>query len=133
MTLRELAASAAIAALTPLAAQADTAANRALVIEALTETFVKGNVAAVDTYFAPGYIQHNPNVPSGTDAFKGLVDMLSKNDAFKLEVVRVIGDGDMVALHSRFTRAMTGLAQNPWSPSMCTGWKMAKSPSIGTT
>jgi predicted SnoaL-like aldol condensation-catalyzing enzyme len=102
MTLKILAASATIAALTPLAAQADTAANKAFVIEALTETLVNGNVAAVDTYFAPAYIQHNADVPSGTDAFKGLVDMLSNNDAFNVEFVRVIGDGDIVAVHSRY-------------------------------
>lgn len=96
----------AVIALTalPFAAFAnDTAANKAFVIEAMTETLVNGNVDAVDEYFAPTYIQHNPDVPSGTEAFKGLVGRLSQGEGLKAEFARVIGDGDMVAVHARYT------------------------------
>lgn len=103
MTFKTTLLSAAVAALMPIAAIADTAANKAFVIEAMTETLVKGNVDAVDTYFAPTYIQHNPDVPSGAEAFKGLVGMLNKGDGIEAEFVRVIGDGDMVAVHARYT------------------------------
>ncbi len=103
MTLKTLAASAAVATLLPMAALADTASNKAFVIEAMTKTLVEGNVDAVDTYFAPGYIQHNPDVPSGTEAFKGLVGMLTQTGGLEAEFVRVLGDGDMVAVHARYT------------------------------
>lgn len=104
MTPRTLMATTAIAVLLPFAALADTAAdNKAFVIEALTETLVNGNVDAVDTYFAPSYIQHNPDVPSGTDAFKGLVTMLTEGDGIEAEIVRAIADDDIVAIHARYT------------------------------
>ena len=95
---------AAVSTLLPLSAMADDiAANKAFVIEAMTETLVNGNVDAVDTYFAPSYIQHNPDVANGTEAFKGLVGMLSGGNGIQAEFVRVIGDGDMVAVHARYT------------------------------
>lgn len=95
--------SAAVAALMPIAALADTAANKAFVIEAMTKTLLNGNVDAVDTYFAPTYIQHNPDVASGTEAFKGLVGALNQGDGIEAEFVRVIADDDMVAVHARYT------------------------------
>ncbi|MGR3513198.1 MAG: nuclear transport factor 2 family protein [Paracoccaceae bacterium] len=103
MTFKTTLLSAAVAALIPIAAVADTAANKAFVIEAMNETLVNGNVDAVDTYFAPTYIQHNPDVASGTDAFKGLVGMLNQGDGIEAEFVRVIADDDMVAVHARYT------------------------------
>ncbi len=103
MTFKTTLLSAAVAALMPIAALADTAANKAFVIEAMTETLLNGNVDAVDTYFAPTYIQHNPDVASGTEAFKGLVGMLNQGDGIEAEFVRVIADDDMVAVHARYT------------------------------
>jgi predicted SnoaL-like aldol condensation-catalyzing enzyme len=76
--------------------------NKAIAIEALTETLVKGNVDAVDTYFDPGYIQHNPDVPNGLEALKGLIENLNASGNFKAEFVRVIADGDLVAFHGRY-------------------------------
>lgn len=104
MSLKSSIMAAIAVSVMPLAAFAsDTAANKAFVIEAMTETLVNGNVDAVDKYFAPTYIQHNPDVSSGTEAFKGLVGMLSQGEGIKAEFVRVIGDGDMVAVHARYT------------------------------
>ena len=104
MTLKSVILATTAATVLPLAALAnDVEANKAFVIEAMTETLVKGNVDAVDTYFAPTYIQHNPDVPSGAEAFKGLVGMLSGGNGIEAEFVRVIGDGDMVAVHARYT------------------------------
>ncbi|MEM1236982.1 MAG: nuclear transport factor 2 family protein [Pseudomonadota bacterium] len=76
--------------------------NKELAIEALTETLGKGNVDAVDTYFDPSYIQHNPDVPSGTEALKGLIAGLHESGQFKADFARVIADGDMVAFHGRY-------------------------------
>ena len=104
MTLTRRVLSFATALMLPLSAlAADPAANKAFVIEALTETLIKGNVEAVDRYFAPSYIQHNPDVASGTEAFKGLVGALRQGDGIQAEIVRAIADDDMVALHVRYT------------------------------
>ncbi len=71
-------------------------------IEALTETLGKLNPDAVDTYFDSSYIQHNPEVPNGSDAFKGLIENLGRSGNFKTNFTRVISDGDLVAFHGRY-------------------------------
>lgn len=91
-----------LAALMPIAALADSAANKALVLEALENTLLAGNVDAVDQYFAEDYIQHNPMFPDGIDGQKGVVAFLSGTDGFKADYVRVIADDDMVAIHGRY-------------------------------
>lgn len=101
MSFKTLLASAALALL-PLGAMADTAANKAAAIEALEATLVARNADAVDQYFGPEYIQHNPMVADGTEGLKGLIGALQDNDAFKAEFVRVIADGDLVAFHGRY-------------------------------
>ena len=104
MPLKNLLAAVAASSILPFSAlAADNATNKAFVIEALTETLVKGNADAVDTYFDPSYIQHNPDVPNGTDAFKGMVSAVKANGGIQAEIVRAIADDDMVALHVRYT------------------------------
>lgn len=76
--------------------------NKAIAIEALTATLAKGDAAAVDTYFGPQYIQHNPDFPDGTDALKGIIGMLNGGGNFNAEFVRVIADQDIVAFHGRY-------------------------------
>lgn len=79
-----------------------TAENKAAAIEALTATLAKGDASAVDQYFGPEYIQHNPDVPDGTGALKGLIEQLTAGGNFKAEFVRVIAENDMVAFHGRY-------------------------------
>lgn len=81
----------------PLAA--DTAANKQLVIDAMTNALMRGNVEAVDTYFADPYIQHNAMIPSGVAPLKGLVSKIPSNDVAVFEPVRIIAEGDLVATH----------------------------------
>ena len=105
MKLKTLLASAtlsAFSAILPATAFADTAENKAIAIEAVNATLGAGNADAVDQYFAPSYIQHNPDVPNGTDGLKGVISMLNANGNFKADFVRVIADGDLVAFHGRY-------------------------------
>ncbi|KAB7613687.1 hypothetical protein F9L33_09940 [Amylibacter sp. SFDW26] len=80
------------------AAYADVAANKALVGQALKELFADKDLSAIDKYWGDVYIQHNENVPSGTEALKGLVTPDLNAIPF-----RMIGDGDLVATHSEYT------------------------------
>ncbi len=94
-----MAAGAAIC-LTSTAYAADTGA---IVTAAMTEISVNKNVAAVDTYFAEPYIQHNQTVPTGLEAFKGLLGaVVDGNPDFSYELVRVIADGDIGIAHGVF-------------------------------
>lgn len=81
-------------------ALSDVNKNKTIVGKALQELFVDKDVAAVDRYFGPEYIQHNPDVASGTEALKGLAGYLATNENFNVQSFRMIGEGDLVATHS---------------------------------
>jgi predicted SnoaL-like aldol condensation-catalyzing enzyme len=57
----------------------------------------------------PGYIQHNPNAPSGRDAtLEVLAAAVKNNPGLTHNVKRVIyGDADLVAVHHHFRRSAT--------------------------
>ncbi|MEM1379000.1 MAG: nuclear transport factor 2 family protein [Pseudomonadota bacterium] len=71
-------------------------------MKALSETLAAGNPEAVDDFFGPVYVQHNPDVPDGPEALKGLISQLLASGRFKADFVRVIAEGDMVAFHGRY-------------------------------
>lgn len=81
-------------------ALSDVTKNKTIVAKALQELFIDKDVAAVDRYFGPEYIQHNPDVASGTEALKGLAGYLATNENFNVQSFRMIGEGDLVATHS---------------------------------
>ena len=85
----------------PAFAQADPAANKKLVMAAFDLLFVQHKVdQAVDTYFDPGYIQHNPMAATGAEPmrafFKGFY---AGNPGASVKVDHVLADGDLVAVH----------------------------------
>lgn len=102
MKLNQVFASAAIIATLPLTALADSADNKAFVLEALENTLLAGDVDAVDQYFAADIIQHNEMFANGIEAQKGVVAFLAGSGAFKADYVRVIADDDLVAVHARY-------------------------------
>jgi predicted SnoaL-like aldol condensation-catalyzing enzyme len=56
---------------------------------------------AVSKYVAEEYIQHNPDVANGRQGFVDYFDQMQAEYPEKsIEFVRVIGEGDLVALHS---------------------------------
>ena len=79
-----------------------TQTNKALAERALAATLAAGNPDAVDRYFGPEYIQHNPDVPDGPDALKALIAQLAASGEFQADFVRVIAEDDMVAFHGRY-------------------------------
>ncbi|UWQ98185.1 nuclear transport factor 2 family protein [Rhodobacteraceae bacterium S2214] len=102
MTTKTLMATAAIAVALPITAIADSAENKAFVLEALENTLLAGDVDAVDQYFATDIIQHNDMFANGIEAQKGVVGFLSGNGDFSAEYIRVIADDDIVAVHARY-------------------------------
>jgi predicted SnoaL-like aldol condensation-catalyzing enzyme len=73
--------------------------NKALVLEAMTTLFQRHDASAVERLYTPNYIQHNPNIPQGRDALKGLVANISKDVYY--EPGLMIAQGDLVAIHGR--------------------------------
>jgi predicted SnoaL-like aldol condensation-catalyzing enzyme len=88
-------------------AYADPAANKKLVLDMANLMFVQHKVdQAIETYFAPGYIQHNPMVQTGTEPFRAFFkSFYATNPQATIEVKRALADGDLVALHykAKFT------------------------------
>jgi predicted SnoaL-like aldol condensation-catalyzing enzyme len=55
---------------------------------------------AARLYIGDRYIQHNPNVPNGAEAFYGYFEgFFRENPQSHVTIHRVIADGDLVALH----------------------------------
>lgn len=75
---------------------------KAFVLEAMNNTLLAGDAEAVDKYFAPDYIQHNPDIANGIDAQKATVGWIGGSEGFKADYLRVIADEDTVAIHARY-------------------------------
>lgn len=77
--------------------------NRDLVARAVDELFVTKDLGAVDRYFAEPYLQHNPLLPSGLEAFRELAQgAIVGNPGFKAARLCALADGELVAVHHRY-------------------------------
>jgi len=98
-----IAASAAAASCEPSAAT-----NRAIVDAFYREALIERRPkAAFARHVAPDFIEHKPDVPKGTrEAAADFLDGLIKEMPDpQWEVLRIVAEGDLVALHARFTPA----------------------------
>lgn len=76
-------------------------ANKDLVVKAVTELFVNKDLTAIDRYWAPDYMQRNPGLASSSAVLKdALKDMPAE---LSYEIGMVIAEGDLVAIHGRYT------------------------------
>ncbi|MBA4349697.1 MAG: hypothetical protein C0427_00410 [Rhodobacter sp.] len=75
--------------------------NKDFVVKAVTELFIDGDITAVDRYWAEDYIQRNPMFPSGSAVIREAFATLPPG--FKYEIGMVIAEGDLVAIHGRYT------------------------------
>lgn len=95
-------------------AHADEAANKQLVLDFMKMLFIDHKVdEAIDKYLDPGYIQHNPAVPTGAAPVRGFFKgFYERQPAATIEIKRALADGDLVAVHYRaiFTPGERGFA-----------------------
>ena len=88
--------------------QPSVATNRQIVADFYRQALIdKQPKSAFDRYMAPEFVEHKPDVPSGTrDGAASFLDGLIKAvPGAKWEVLRIVADGDTVALHARFIPA----------------------------
>jgi predicted SnoaL-like aldol condensation-catalyzing enzyme len=86
--------------------QPSAATHRQLVADFYREALIeKQPKAAFQKYMAADFVEHKPDVPQGTrEATADFLDGLIKSMPDpKWEVLRIVGDGELVALHARFT------------------------------
>jgi predicted SnoaL-like aldol condensation-catalyzing enzyme len=77
-----------------------TEANKALVLDGIKGVFINRDPTVLDRLFGPDYRQHNPQIPNGTAAIKGLLGNLSSD--FKYEPGLVLAEDDYVSIHGRY-------------------------------
>lgn len=78
-----------------------------LVARAVTELFINKDVLALDRYWGPSYIQHNPHAPNGTEVLREFVS--DPGNQLTYEMGMVIGEGEFVAVQGRYS----GIAPRP--------------------
>jgi predicted SnoaL-like aldol condensation-catalyzing enzyme len=83
------------------------ASNKDFVVQAITELFIDRDLTAIDRYWAEDYIQRNPLFPSGSAVIREAFANLP--EGFRYEIGMVIAEGDLVAIHGRYS----GLAPVP--------------------
>jgi predicted SnoaL-like aldol condensation-catalyzing enzyme len=76
--------------------------NKQTVIAFYMRAFTEHEPAdAVAKYVGPEYIQHNPDTPTGADAFvESATSVIAKFPQISVEIKRVIAEGDLVAAHN---------------------------------
>jgi predicted SnoaL-like aldol condensation-catalyzing enzyme len=74
--------------------------NKALVLAGIKGVFIDRDPTVLDRLFSNDYKQHNPQIPNGTAAIKGILQQLSKDFEYKPGLV--VADGDYVMIHGRY-------------------------------
>jgi predicted SnoaL-like aldol condensation-catalyzing enzyme len=74
--------------------------NKQVVLNVLRGAFVERDVAVVDRYFSPGYVQHNPGIPSGSNAIASLIPTLKESLSYEFGMV--VAEADLVMVHGRY-------------------------------
>jgi predicted SnoaL-like aldol condensation-catalyzing enzyme len=84
--------------------QYDLAANKQNAIDFYRMAYLGEPTRAVELYVGADYIQHNPSVGDGKQAFVDyFTEMANKYPNKEIEFVRAVAEGDLVALHTHQT------------------------------
>lgn len=75
-----------------------------LVLALFTAAFVEHDPEAATRMVTPGYIQHNPQVPTGAEGLAGLIPLVGQS-GMTATTHRVITEGDLVVLHNTYENA----------------------------
>lgn len=75
-------------------------ANKRNAVAFYNQFFNSHDLSAADRYIGDSYTQHNPRVPNGKAAFvDAFRKIFAENPGRQSTIVRVIAEGDLVALH----------------------------------
>jgi predicted SnoaL-like aldol condensation-catalyzing enzyme len=75
--------------------------NKDFVVNAVTELFSNKDLTAIDRYWADSYLQRNPGLPSTSAVLKEALRDMPADMTY--EIGMVIAEGDLVAIHGRYT------------------------------
>jgi len=79
--------------------------NKTIVLAFYNGLFGNKDSTVIDKFITVDYIQHNPKVADGKDAFKQVTYKWNIHNMppKKIDILRVIAEGDLVVLHIRDT------------------------------
>lgn len=77
------------------------ASNKEFVVKAVTELFVEKDLTAIERYWAESYLQRNPGLASTSAVLKDALKDMPADMTY--EIGMVIAEGDLVAIHGRYT------------------------------
>lgn len=84
--------------------QHDLEANKRNAIAFYRTAYLGNPAQAAEMYVGADYIQHNPLVGNGKQAFMDyFTEMAEQYPSQEIEFVRVVAEGDLVALHTHQT------------------------------
>lgn len=85
-------------------AMAQPSSPKEVVTAIYDQAFVQGQAReAILKYISPTtYIQHNPHLPDGREAVLTALPAWLNKSGMRAEIKRVIAEGDLVVVHSRF-------------------------------
>jgi predicted SnoaL-like aldol condensation-catalyzing enzyme len=75
--------------------------NKDFVVKAVTELFSNKDLTAIDRYWADSYLQRNPVLASTSAVLKEALKDMPADMTY--EIGMVIAEGDLVAIHGRYT------------------------------
>jgi predicted SnoaL-like aldol condensation-catalyzing enzyme len=85
--------------------------NEKIVRDFYNKVFLAKNASAAVNYLEQNYIQHNPNVPTGRQAFiNAFTQILKQNPNFTTQIKRIYTDGNYVIVHSFSPKGPAGSA-----------------------
>jgi predicted SnoaL-like aldol condensation-catalyzing enzyme len=85
--------------------------NEKIVRDFYNKVFLAKNASAAVNYLEQDYIQHNPNVATGRQAFiNAFTQIFKQNPDFSTQIKRIYTDGNYVVVHSFSPRGLTGSA-----------------------
>ena len=81
--------------------KSQAAADKAMVGDFYDQLYNHGNLAVVDRFVRPDFIQHDPQIADGRAALKAAVKNLrATNPGLRVAVHRILAQGDLVVVHN---------------------------------
>ena len=73
---------------------------KAIIIDVLTSAFSKRDFTALEKWFSPNYIQHNPVIPGKRDGLRDFIAKLPKERRY--EPGMAVARDNLVMIHGRY-------------------------------
>ncbi|MDJ0924080.1 MAG: nuclear transport factor 2 family protein [Acidimicrobiia bacterium] len=84
---------------------AETEANKELVAGFVEDILVARRLDRIGRYLAPDYIEHNPKMPDGIEAFREFMAGPGRELVYR-DVFKIVGQGNFVAMYSHVSLGM---------------------------